>query len=398
MRRYRIFAVIPRAGTLTSSTKSFVWHNNLYRSLVKMGHDVELLDFDYDEFFTHAQSDGWLGQHRGRFGAALGEAFAAGQARGRFDLVFAYLCDGFVDPEVIAQIRAAGVPFVNYSCNNIHQFGLVERISRLVDCNVYAEAGAAEKFAALGVPAVQMQMAADPDFYHREARPAQLDVSFVGQRYADRGELVAGLIRAGIDAHAFGPRWQGGAEAVGNTTFAARWDKFRSMARAEGVGFALDFVRSKLVRRIQERREDQVLAGHTHGILTDEAMVDVFATSRINLGFATVYAGGKGAGEEMYHLRLRDFEVPMAGGFYLTRYTAELEEYFVIGREIECYRSTEELVEKCRHYLAHPNERESIRQAGQRRCLADHTWERRFTKLFAEPLIQSLLVRREGLS
>lgn len=165
MRPYRIFAIIPRAGTLTSSTKSYVWQNNLYRPLVKMGHDVELLDFDYDEFFTHAKSDGWLEQNRGRFSTAVTEAFAAGQARRPFDVCFCYLCDRFVEPEVLAKIRATGVPILNYSCNNIHQFSLVERISRQVDCNVYAEAGAAAMFQALGVLSVQMQMAADPEFY-----------------------------------------------------------------------------------------------------------------------------------------------------------------------------------------------------------------------------------------
>jgi len=391
MHQYNIFAVIPRAGTLTSSTKSYVWQNNLYRPLVKMGHHVTLLDFDYDEFFTHAKSNQWLDGHRPNFSEALKKAFALAHAARPIDLCFCYLYDGFVAPEVLAGIRAAGVPVLNYSCNNIHQFNLVEQISRTVDCNVYAEAGAADKFEAVGVPAVQMQMAADPDFYRAPVGDKHYDVSFVGQRYADRGHLLAALIHAGIDAHAFGPRWLATGEAVGNTSLADRWDKFSSLVRSNGLRYGIDFMMSKIGRRWKDRREDRMLAGQTHGILEDAEMVGIFASSSINLGFATVYQDAKAGGKEMYHLRLRDFEVPMAGGFYLTRYTEELEQYFVIGREIECYRNERELVEKCQYYLAHPEQRELIRRAGQRRSLADHTWERRFTQLFANSSVSRLL-------
>ena len=36
-------------------------------------------------------------------------------------------------------------------------------------------------------------------------------------------------------------------------------------------------------------------------------------------------------------MRLRDFEVPMSGGFYLVEAMEELADFFVPGREIETY-------------------------------------------------------------
>ena len=83
-------------------------------------------------------------------------------------------------------------------------------------------------------------------------------------------------------------------------------------------------------------------------------------------------------------IRLRDFEVPMSGGFYLVEHQEELREFFEIGREIETYRSREELLDKISFYLGHDAERERIRRAGRERCLRDHTWQRRFDAAFRE--------------
>ena len=74
----------------------------------------------------------------------------------------------------------------------------------------------------------------------------------------------------------------------------------------------------------------------------------------------------------------------MSGGFYLTEYQAELEEFFQIDSEIACYRDKEELLEKIRFYLNRPDLRERIRFAGRQRCLNDHTWEKRFKAVFGQ--------------
>jgi len=46
------------------------------------------------------------------------------------------------------------------------------------------------------------------------------------------------------------------------------------------------------------------------------------------------------------------------------------------------YRDQNELVEIVKRYLAEHKEAERVRQAGRRRALQDHTYQRRFTMLF----------------
>jgi spore maturation protein CgeB len=391
IKKYNIFLVVPNSATIPSTTKSYTWKNNLYAPLVKMGHEVVLLDYEYDDFFVHAENRGWLKRHSTEFSDILWRTFKQKHHESCLDLCFVYLCDGFVDYEVLNRIRGCGVPIINYSCNNIHQFHLVQHISQVVDCNIYAELHAGPKFAAIGAKAVQMQMAANPDIYRPIELAYQYAASFLGQRYADRGELMSALILAGIDAYAFGPRWRKDLERVGNVSIRDRIDKLLSVIRTHGVSYAVRYISSKYHKTLDDNRENIVLAGHVGGILTDDAMVRLFSESKINLGFATVYSGGREGGVELYHLRLRDFEIPMCGGFYLTRYTEELEDYFEIGKEIECYRDPAELIDKCRYYLNHESKREEIRRAGLARSLACHTWNRRFNDLFAHPTISSLL-------
>ncbi|MDZ7380139.1 MAG: glycosyltransferase, partial [candidate division KSB1 bacterium] len=115
-------------------------------------------------------------------------------------------------------------------------------------------------------------------------------------------------------------------------------------------------------------------------ILSDEEMVRIPSQSHISLNFSEVK--DELNGEIKRHIRLRDFEVPMSGGLLMTGYQDELMEYYEIGREILCYDSKEELLDKCRYYLRHQQEAEAIRQAGYERARRDHTWANRFQQLF----------------
>jgi spore maturation protein CgeB len=110
-----------------------------------------------------------------------------------------------------------------------------------------------------------------------------------------------------------------------------------------------------------------------------ESASRVFRRSQINLGIGFALASG-----QITSAKGRDTECPGVGACYLTTYNWELPMLYEIGKEILCYRGIEELIEVHGFYVKRPADCLRIAQAAHRRCLAEHTWEKRFRKVFTE--------------
>jgi len=79
----------------------------------------------------------------------------------------------------------------------------------------------------------------------------------------------------------------------------------------------------------------------------------------------------------------RTFEIPACGGFQITSHREAINELFEIGKEIVTYTDFNDLKAKINYYLDPTNEteRQQIIEAGQRRVLSEHTYEKRLKQL-----------------
>ncbi len=105
----------------------------------------------------------------------------------------------------------------------------------------------------------------------------------------------------------------------------------------------------------------------------------VYRRSQINLGISFALPSAR-----LTTTKARDVECPGVGACYLTTYNWELPRLFDVGKEILCYRDFEELLEVQGYYAQRPEECLRVAQAAHRRCVAEHTWERRFRRVFAD--------------
>jgi spore maturation protein CgeB len=88
----------------------------------------------------------------------------------------------------------------------------------------------------------------------------------------------------------------------------------------------------------------------------------------------------------------RVFEIAAAGAFQLVDSgRSDLSRHFDIGRELVRFDGPADLARNVEHFLAHDEERRAIAEAGRRRALRDHTYDRRVAELLER--VQSLAAK-----
>lgn len=347
MKTIRIFYAADRTPNASSMQSSQLWYKNLYMPLVDLGHDVAPFQYDLTPHFRNLnfaapKQKAFIEENRPKLEQALLAQIEKMHRIKPFDLFFSYFYSACARPQTIRAIRDMGITTVNWYCNASYQFHLVEEIAPAYDYCLVPEKYRLNDYRRVGANPIYCQEAANPNIYKSYDVPQEFDVTFVGQAYGDRPSYVGDILDAGIDIRVWGPGWD----------------------------------------RCIDRRK-KLPAGRVGGILSDEELILMYSRSKINLGFST--CGSTHESERrIVQIRLRDFEVPMSGGFYLVEYIEELEEFFEVGKEIVCYEGLDDLVKKIRYYLRHEDERKAIAMAGRRRCLHDHTWHKRFETAFRQ--------------
>jgi spore maturation protein CgeB len=96
------------------------------------------------------------------------------------------------------------------------------------------------------------------------------------------------------------------------------------------------------------------------------------------------------------HTASRTFQIPALGGFLLHERNEVVTKYFKEGVEAEFFDTDDELLEKCRHYVAHVEERRRIAEAGRRRCVESGYFEPDRVREILPVLEKALRASREG--
>ena len=284
----------------------------------RMGHEVGF--FDSGDRSLH-----------GDF-ADLNLALLEQVANWRPDVIFCVLMHYEIWFETLDLIRAQSPALViNWGTDDSWKFAQASRFfAQHVDLHVTTDRAAAEAAPSRGLDNVFLSQWAASATIVAEPCPSQAcryDVSFVGSMYGYRAEWIRALRASGIPVSCFGH-------------------------------------------------------GTENGVVDAAAIPEIYRTSRVSLNFsgAGQNPGGVG-GSDSRQIKARTFEVPGAGGFLLTEAAPELERYFTIGSEIATFCSPNELVERVRHYLSRPDERDAIARAGHARAVAEHTYERRISEI-----------------
>jgi spore maturation protein CgeB len=104
-----------------------------------------------------------------------------------------------------------------------------------------------------------------------------------------------------------------------------------------------------------------------------EEMPHIFRQSKINLNISM---RGIESG-----IPLRILDICACGGFCITNYQPELEEYFELGKDLVVYESVEDLTDKVGYYLSHENQRYDIAKNGYEKVKKEFDYKTQIKKI-----------------
>jgi spore maturation protein CgeB len=245
------------------------------------------------------------------------------------DAIFAVFFDNNHDPrrEVLSKIsKTTPTKSIGWFCDSHWRYDNFDKPwSGHLDFNVTTSASAYERYIRDGLAskAIKSQWAAAPGYRRIDGTTKDIDVSFVGQPHGDRRQVIDTLRRAGIHVEIFGTGWG--------------------------------------IKR-----------------LTFDEMIMVFNRSKINLNLSNA------CDTRFKQIKGRNFEVPGCGGFLLTELAENLADYYIPGKEIGIYSSSNDLPDVIRHHLVYDEARDAIANAAYQRTMSEHTYAHRFNAIFSK--------------
>jgi spore maturation protein CgeB len=246
----------------------------------------------------------------------------------KIDIFFCYASEMQISKELLKKINSLGIITINLAMHE-NGFDLYKNnfylgykyIAPLFDLNcIIGNKIHLNKYIAVNSVPYYWAEGASPETYYPKKIKKDIDVLFVGHQWTTRIWAVNFLKRNGINISIFGREWD-------------------------------------------------------NGPLKIDEMNNYINRSKIILGF-----GGL-AYSNITDLKARDFEVPMAGGFYLVQENVDLKKYFNFNKEIVVWSNLNELLKKINYFLLNDEEREKISRAAYTRSINNHTWKKRFDEI-----------------
>lgn len=145
-------------------------------------------------------------------------------------------------------------------------------------------------------------------------------------------------------------------------------------ARRAMIEYAIEHgVRMKVYGGYRQHYLESPILQAWQGQIWGEDQVQALCAAKIGLNFHVDHAPG----ELDRGLNQRAFELAACGVFQLLQRVPGVGEFFEEGKEIVCFETKEEMLDKIRYYLGHGDERQRIADAARERVVRDHTWGNR---------------------
>jgi hypothetical protein len=306
-------------------------------------------------------------------------------ARQPVDFFLGYLFPRQVLPSAVAEIRALGIPCVNFFCDNVREFRRVPEAYRGFDLHWVPEFKAGALYRRAGLPWIDAPMACwVPPAWRTPVETDTRPIAFIGTRDEQREVLFADVLRRGLPLDLRGPGWDV-RDIVTPTPVPSTARNPIELVRRQ-LRFAEQHGWPALLRKCACTLHPRApvafdFTPFARPPLFGDAYWPALRECRVCIGVNRYPSLRFPFHRPDTYSRLRDIEAPMAGACYLTEWTEGLDRLYDLGAEIETYRDATELVEKARALAEDGPRRARLRAAGQRRALSDHSISRTINRI-----------------
>lgn len=287
------------------------------------------------------------------------------------DLFLSYLYPNQIDINAINEIKKAGIPCVNFFCDNYREFSRIPTAFGVFDLNWVPEYNSLPDYKRAGFNSIHlpMPMWIDPSYRNLNLNEYP-QVTFIGSADQQRIRLfneVAPKIEA---LQIYGRGWLN--TKTSNPQASSLFNKGMNQIRFINKQGIRSFY-EKMTRNKSSVEINEALSAKIQGSLNFEKYLDLSRNSLVTLGVNSfpsfrfpVHKPGK-------YSRLRDIEAPMLGACYLTEWAEGLDQLYHIDQEIACYSCPEDLTAQLERLKKDKTFRLTLRKKGQQRALSDHS-------------------------
>lgn len=257
--------------------------------------------------------------------SALVKQFVDEYNKAKIDLLIGQFWSNYLSSESLEQIRKTKCVVANIAMD--------DRLPELwtkVDGKLMGSVGLASavdltlntveefcpRYLCHGGQAIPWVLGSDPILFKPSDKKIY-DISFIGSNYGVRPIYINKMRNSGLNVSTFGPGWPSGSVSAQRTA-------------------------------------------------------QIFGESKIVFGMATV-----GYHNNLFTLKLRDFDATMAGALYITNRHPELEKLFREDEEIVFYSTLKEAIDKMHFYLSNESACLGIGRQAAQKARALYTWSNR---------------------
>lgn len=360
----RIFALAPDCHA-PANRYGPLWRRHFYEGLAGVVRDLTTpqgVDFGW----ARPASEAPVGGAPER--AEMSERLRAQIAKASPDVVVSYCFASDVEPGLVRDTVAAGIPWINFFCDSVYAFAHVAPLAREASLNWFPETAAEADYRALGRPVLcrpyALNAAALPEAVCGDALAG---LGFVGAARGGRAIQIGLLGALGCRVTVHGEGWRSPPARAAVPTG-------RRRTRPVGLGGRVQHAGNRLLVRALSRW------ARPGSPLPDGELAPFVAGCRVVLG---LNEGTRGLTGARSYLKLRDVEFPGYGACYLTQHNPDVARAFEIGREVLTFRTLAEAAATARACEVQPEMARAIGRAGRRRVLGEHTWATRLDELRA---------------